>query len=541
MRKLLTFLIVIAVGGAAAYYYYAGRPVEQAEVIKAAVSRGDIVEAVKATGTIEAIRVFPVGSQVSGVVKGVYADFNDIVHKGQLLAEIEPEQFDVQVKIQQANIDQRTTDIENQAVQLEDLRLKLKRAEELMAKGLVSQESLDAAKLAVINREASIANAKKQLVSAEASLDNAELSLSYTKVYSPTDGVIVNRQVDVGQFVQSSTTAPTFFTIATDLRDLRLTGGVDEAEIGKVRPGQSVEFTVDAYVGQTFQGTVDTVRLNATVQNNVVTYPVRVNVKNPDLKLKPSMTANLDIIISRVTDAIRVPNTALRFRPTTDMYVSLGLTPPTPGQGRAAGAGRQGGQVGDPPNGRRGATPAAAEPGRGGQTPPPGGAGSGGAEPQSGSGAREGRTGRGDFGAGANLTPEQARQFAERFGGRSGRRGGGAGGRGANQRPANVVPQVELGEGRIDQYFAPLPPTRSPGTVWTWDAATKTLAQINIRLGVTDGSMSELISGDLEVGQELVTGIILPASMTPTSRPTQGNPFQQGGRGGPGGGGRGGR
>jgi HlyD family secretion protein len=544
MRKLVTFLIVIAVGGAAAYYYYAGRPVEQAEVIKAAVSRGDIVEAVKATGTIEAIRTVNIGSQVSGIVKEIHADFNDIVSTGQLLAELDPSLFVVQVEIQKANIGQREADIANQEVQLEDVQTKLKRAKELMAKGLVSQESLDAANLAVINRVASIENAKKQLVSAEANLQQAELNLSYTKIYSPIDGVVVNRVVDRGQAVQSSVNVAQFYTIATDLRELRLTGGVDEAEIGKVRPGQSVEFEVDAYLGQKFLGTVENVRLNATVQNNVVTYPVWINVKNPDLKLRPSMTANLDIIISRVTDVIRVPNTALRFRPTTDMYVALGLTPPTPGQGRAAGAGRQGGQVGDPPvpDGRQGATPpATAEPGRGGQTPPPGGAGSGGAEPQSGSGAREGRTGRGDFGAGANLTPEQARQFTERFGGRSGRRGGGAGGRGANQRPANVAPQTQLGEGRIDQYFTPLPPTRSRGTVWTWDAATKTLAQINLTLGVTDGSMSELISGDVEVGRELVTGVILPASMTPTSRPTQGNPFQQGGRGGPGGGGRGGR
>jgi hypothetical protein len=226
--------------------------------------------------------------------------------------------------------------------------------------------------------------------------------------------------------------------------------------------------------------------------------------------------------------------------------VALGLTPPTPGQGRAAGQGRQGGQAGDPVNGQ----PGAGESGRGGQAQPAG-TRSGVAQPPSGS-ASEGRSGRGDFGAGANLTPEQAREFADRFAGggrsgRSGRRGGGAGGRGANQRPANVAPQTELGEGRIDQYFTPVPPTRTPGTVWTWNAEAKDLKQIRVTVGVTDGSMSELISGDLEVGQELVTGIILPASMTTTSRPTQSNPFQQGGRGpgmggpGGGGGGRGGR
>jgi len=551
MKKLLTFVGVAAVGGAAAYWYYANQPVEQAEVVKAAVSRGDIVEAVKATGTIEAIRTYPVGSQVSGMVKAVYADFNDIVRAGQLIAEVEPEQFEVQVRIQEANIDQRRTDIENQKIQREDARLKLGRAEELMAKGLTSQEQLDTAKLAVINREASIANAEKQLVSAVASLDNAKLNLSYTKVYSPIDGVIVNRQVDKGQFVQSSMTSPTFYTIATDMRELRLTGGVDEAEIGKVRPGQSVEFMVDAYPNEQFVGTVENVRLNATTQNNVVTYPVWINVKNPDLKLRPFMTANLDIIISKAIDVVRVPNTALRFRPNSDMYLALGLTPPQAGQGRAGGQGRQGQANGEQPapggqtrEGGQGAG-TGPPPVAGGRSTTPGAAG---ADDPPAPATRPGGRGFGDT---TQLTEEQRRQFAERFGGaggdRSGRRGGGAGGRGANSRPANQTPQTQLGSGRIDEYFTPVPPTRSRASVWTWDPATKELKQINMTLGVTDTTMSELISGDLEVGDEVVTGIILPASMT-TRSPTQTNPFQQSGRG-PGGdfgrggssGGRGGR
>jgi HlyD family secretion protein len=558
MKRLVMLFILAAAAAGGWYWYRSTRPVEAAEVVRAAVSRGDITESVQATGTIEAIRVYPVGSQVSGRVKAVYVDFNDIVRQGQLIAEIEADQFEVQVKIQQANIDQRKADIENQKVQLADARLKLARAEELAAKGLTPQEQLEAARLAVINREASIANAEKQLVSAEANLDQARLNLSYTRVYSPSDGVIVNRQVDIGQFVQSSTTAPTFFSIATDLRDLRLTGGVDEAQIGKIRPGQAVEFRVDTYPNELFTGTVESVRLNASVQNNVVTYPVRINVKNPDLKLKPSLTATLDIIISRVQDVVRVPNTALRFRPNNDIYVALGLTPPAPGQGRGGGrAGAPANGNGDPQapagaagrEGGRGANAQTAPaPTREGGTPPaPGGA-------TSPAERSNGRSGRG-FGDGATLTPEQARQFAERFGqgqgrngGRTGRRGG-AGGRGANVRPANDSEQIELGGGRIDDYFPVLPPTRTRATVYTWNAETKDLRMINITVGVTDGQMSELISGELEVGQELVTGVILPASQTSTTRTnTQGNPFQPmggrgmpGGGGGPGGGGRGGR
>jgi len=542
MKKLLTFLILVAVGGGGTYYYYANRPVEQAEVVKAAISRGDIVESVKATGTIEAIRTVNIGSQVSGIVKEIYADFNQIVRQGQLLAELDPSLFEVQVKIQEANIEQRKTDIENQKVQLADAERNLRRTGELVDKGLANQQQLEQADLAVKNRQASIANTEKQLVSAEANLDQARLNLSYTKIYSPIEGVIVNRLVDRGQAVQSSMNVAQFFVVATDLRELRLTGGVDEAEIGKVRPGQTVEFQVDAYPNQQFIGTVENVRLNATVQSNVVTYPVWINVKNPDLKLRPSMTANLDIIISRATDVVRVPNTALRFRPNTDIYVALGLPPPTPGQGRAGGAGRSGEQ---PAPGGAQAAPGAAAPAAGADTGR-GGAGRQNNDPEPGPSAT-GREGRGSFGASGNLTAEQMQQFADRFGteGRSGRGGGrrgGAGGRGANQRPANTAPQTPLGQGRIDEYFTPLPPTRSRGSVWTWNAEAKELKQINLTLGVTDGSMSELISGDVEVGQEVVTGVILPASMT-TRAPSsmQGNPFQQGGRGGPGGmgGGRG--
>ncbi len=169
--------------------------------------------------------------------------------------------------------------------------------------------------------------------------------------------------MDVGQTVQQSMSVATFFTIATNLTSLKLTAGVDEADIGKIRPHMDVSFTVDSYPNQTFAGTVNSVRLNATTSNNVVTYPVWIDVMNPDLKLRPSMTATVKIIVSTAPDAIRIPNQALRFRPTTDMYAALGLTPPPAGRGRggrAAGAGaarRHGSAAGircDSPGGRRG-------------------------------------------------------------------------------------------------------------------------------------------------------------------------------------------
>jgi HlyD family secretion protein len=533
MKKVWTFLLLIAGAGAAAYYYFGyDQQVEAAEVVKAAVTRGSITESVKATGTIEAVRTVQVGSQVSGIVQKLHADFNDVVSEGQLIAELDPSILAVQVEIQKANIAQRETDIANQKVQLVDAERNLKRTEELFEKGLTPQQQLDTADLAVKNREASISNAEKQLISAEANLDQAELNLSYTKIYSPIDGVIVNRIVDVGQAVQSSVNVAQFFTIATDLRGLRLTGGVDEADIGKIRPGQAVEFQVDSYPNQTFTGMVENVRLNATVQNNVVTYPVWINVKNPDLKLRPFMTANLDIIVSRVEDVVRVPNTALRFRPTNDIYVARGLSPPAPGPGRGGGAGRQGGQGANATEGGQGASQ---QPGTQG-----GVAQGSGQDDRPGAGGAE----RQQAGNRGTLTEEQRRQFAERFGaegggrsGRGGRRGGRAGGAGGT---ANAGPQVALGEGRIDQYFTPLPPTRTPGTVYTWNAETKELNRITVMLGVTDTQMSELISGDLEVGQEVVTGVLLPQSMQRSNNNSgggQNNPFQP--QRGFGGGGRG--
>ncbi|HUF48393.1 MAG TPA: efflux RND transporter periplasmic adaptor subunit, partial [Vicinamibacterales bacterium] len=255
MKKLATLLILIAAGAGGYYWYQSTRPVEQPEIVRAAVTRGDVTEAVRATGTIEALRTVNIGSQVSGIVMTIHADFNDIVTKNQLLAELDPSLFQVQVRIQQANIEQRVSDIENQKVQLMDAERTLGRSQELYEKGLVNLQQVEAADLAVKNRNAQIASAEKQLVSAEANLQQAELNLAYTKIYSPIEGVIVNRLVDVGQAVQSSVNVAQFYVIATDLRELRLTGGVDEAEIGKVRPGQLVEFRVDAYPNDVFAGT----------------------------------------------------------------------------------------------------------------------------------------------------------------------------------------------------------------------------------------------------------------------------------------------
>jgi|RhiMethySRZTD1v2_1073278.scaffolds.fasta_scaffold17534_2 HlyD family secretion protein len=591
MKKLVVLLILLAAAGGAAFWYFKyGKTVEKPQVIQATVSRGDIVEVVNATGTLEPMRRVDVGSQVSGVVSEIFVDYNSIVKKGQVLAKIDPQLLDVQVDIQKANLERQKMDIENQKVQLEDLNVQLARTQALFDKQLQNQQQLDAAKLAVKNREAQIGSAQKQLVQTEANLRQAELNVSYTTIVSPIDGVVVERRVDRGQTVQASMNAPTFFSLATDLRTLRLSAGVDEADIGRVEVGQKVMFKVDAYGGMEFEGSVDTVRLNATNNNNVVTYPVWIKVPNPELKLRPAMTAQLRVIIQTATNVVRVPNQALRFRPNAEIYTALGLEAPAAGRGRSLASEING----DPNGGGRAGDPSQA--GRRGRDRTQGGGGQGGArQPGSGQQAQPGQSGQtaqpgqdgqnrqGGGGAGfgrqtgmGSLTPEQMQALRERYGrggggGRGGGRGGagtgdraqggtrgqGAGGRGANATQNANAPQVPLNAEKIDELFEPVQRPEQRASVYTW-APSKTppeLKQVNIRLGVTDGTFSELLSDNLQVDQQVVTGVIIPQAQRPAQpgqsifgQPQRGMPggmtpggFGNPGGGGPGGGGGGGR
>ena len=306
-------------------------------------------------------------------------------------------------------------------------------------------------------------------------------------------------------------TTPQFFTIATDLTTLKLSASVDEADIGYIRRGMRVAFTVDSYQGQTFYGTVDAVRLNAQTQNNVVTYPVWINVQNPDLKLRPSMTASLRIIVDQANNVLKVPNQALRFRPTSDIYTWLGMTPPASGRGRVGGAnadasgrtgsgrganmdtaegtGRPGGNLQadasagqNGPNGQR--RRRSAEAGAGGQ----GGQGGAGQNRQPGQFQSQGQTGapggrsaqnggvtgrggrNGGFGrgTGGNITPEQMAEFQQRFGGRGGRRQDG-GAQASQDAGGDMRPLVDRNAEKIDDLFSSVPKRIQPGTLWVYD------------------------------------------------------------------------
>jgi HlyD family secretion protein len=509
MRKLVITLILVVLGGGGYYAYqrmFAPEP-EKPQVVFASVSQGSIQNVVKATGTLQPMRTSQIGSQVSGVVKRLYVDFNDIVRQGDLIAEIDDRLLQTQVQLQEANYERQLGEISNQEVQLENDRKNLERSETLFAKQLVNQQQIDQARLQVKTRQTQLDAAKRQLLSVEANLEQAKLNLSYAKIHSPIDGVVVNRLVDEGQAVQSSMNVAQFFTLATDLTTLKLQAWVDEADIGKIRPGQTVLFQVDTYAPERFSGTVDAVRLNAQNQNNVVTYPVWISVPNPELKLRPSMTATLDIVLNTVESAVRVPMSATRFRVTPDIRVALGLQPPG---GQAAGGGRgpqaqgqAGAQPGTQPSG--GQQQARAD--QGGQRQPGARAGNGADEDRPAGASNNRRTGRGGFGRGSNLTPEERQRMAAQFGGGRGR------GAGVGATSNLTATPVELRSAtQIDELWADVPRPRQNLNVWTWNEATKQLTQIPVQIGVSDGTWGELVSGEVKVGDQLVTQVIIPIS-----------------------------
>jgi len=279
------------------------------------VVRGDIEMAVTATGTVNPVTTVLVGTQVSGTIKNIYVDFNSPVKKGQLIARIDPALFEAQVNQARANLFAAKANLEKAEATLVDTKRTMERNKELLAKNLIAQSDLDTAETNYETAKASVSAAKSQIAQNEAALSSAETNLFYTKIESPVDGIVVSRNVDVGQTVAASFQTPTLFSIAQDLTKMQIDTNVAEADIGNVRVGQDVEFTVDAYSDITFKGRVWQVRNAPITVQNVVTYDVVIQVANPELKLKPGMTANVSIIISLKKDVLKIPNAALRFKP----------------------------------------------------------------------------------------------------------------------------------------------------------------------------------------------------------------------------------
>jgi len=265
------------------------------------VTRGDVQQTVTATGTVNPVTTVQVGTQVSGTIKSLYADFNSRVKKGQIIAQIDPAFFETQLAQAQANTD-------HAQAALRDAERILTQNKTLFARNLVAKNDYDAA-------VTSYESARAQLAQAKAALQAAETNLNYTKIYSPVDGIVISRNVDVGQTVAASFQTPTLFTIAQDLTKMQIDTNVAESDIGVVNVGQDVEFTVDAYPDTTFNGKVWQKRQAPITVQNVVTYDVVIQVQNRDFKLMPGMTANVSIIVAMKNEVLTIPNAALRFRP----------------------------------------------------------------------------------------------------------------------------------------------------------------------------------------------------------------------------------
>ena len=360
MKRGLWILAGVVVLGGVVWYFVGRNGKEQAPKYRTeAASRGDVTMSVTATGSISAVTTVQVGSQVSGIISKLYVDFNSKVEQGQLLAELDPTPLE-------ATVAQRRADVTQAEVQQRNAKIQFDREARLLEQKLVPQSEYDTAK-------ATMDGAQAQVDQARAALLQANTNLAYTKIRSPINGVVVARQYDIGQTVAASFQAPTLFTIAQDLTKMQVAADVDQSDIGRVQVGQGATFTVDAYPEEKFTGRIKEVRLNATSNQNVVTYPVILEVPNPDGKLRPLMTADVSIQVAQVKDVLRVPNAALRFRP-----MASGDDATRGGRGGAVGASgaggfQRGGQGagGGPSSGGANAGP------RGAGGPPPGGASEG--------------------------------------------------------------------------------------------------------------------------------------------------------------------
>jgi HlyD family secretion protein len=265
---------------------------------------------------------------VSGTVVQLYADFNSHVRKGQVIARIDPSRYKADLDQSRGNLANATAQLEKAKIVLADAERTLKRDEGLSRDGFLAQSEVDAALTARDSARAAVKSAEGQVAQATGALSSSEANLEYTAIHSPVDGIVISRNVDVGQTVAASFQTPTLFTIAQDLTRMQVDASVDEADIGKAKAGQKVTFTVDAWPERNFTGSISQVRYSPTVTQNVVTYNVIVQVENRDLLLRPGMTANVSILIRNEPDALRVPNAALRYRPSEKKP-----------EGRAPGAG----------------------------------------------------------------------------------------------------------------------------------------------------------------------------------------------------------
>lgn len=318
MKKIVTIIIAIAVIVGAFFFFRSGdKKVTTYETVE--LKKGSINNTVTATGTIEPITKVDVGTQVSGTISHIYVDYNSVVTKGQLLAELDRKLLEAELKSEMANLKSSKSEFEYQDKNF-------KRLHQLHEKNLISETEYEEALYQYEKAQQAYEKAQATLVKAQSNLD-------YATIYSPIDGVVLSREVEEGQTVAASFETPTMFTIANDLRKMQVIADVDEADIGQVLEGQRVTFTVDAFPDDTFEGDVTQVRLNPTTESNVVTYEVVIDAPNPELKLKPGLTANITVYTMEKNDILLAPLKAFRFTPETDLENPQTTLAPQTGKG----------------------------------------------------------------------------------------------------------------------------------------------------------------------------------------------------------------
>lgn len=308
-KRAIGILLLLLASAGGAYWVWGGDRANGPDYRFATVERGDLTQVVSATGNLEAVTTVLVGTQVSGIISAIYADFNDEVEEGQVIARLDTSLLETAV----ANAE---TTLELRRAELRQAERDRERIATLFEQGVVPSSERDDAELA-------LEVARSQLETAEVSLARARRDLGYATITSPIDGTVISRSVDVGQTVAASLSAPELFLIAADLSKMQILAAVDESDIGSIHPGQTARFTVQAYPDDRFTGTVRQVRLQSTTQENVVSYTVVIDVDNREGELLPGMTATVDFVVSEATDVLMVANSALRFRPPEEMLADL--------------------------------------------------------------------------------------------------------------------------------------------------------------------------------------------------------------------------
>lgn len=489
-RTITIFLIPALLAGTGYYFYSRDNQSKTAvpEYATTTVAKGDVVQLVTATGQLDAVLSVDVGSQISGLIVKLHADFNSVVKKDDVIAEIDPATY--KQKLRQAEADLASAKASNRLQQLNT-----ERTRELFAKTLVTQQDLDQA-------EALLAQSNATMLTRLALVENANVDLARCNIRSPIDGMVISKQTEEGKTVAASLNAPVLFTIANDLSKMQITAAVAEADIGAVQDNQAVTFTADAFPNRNFRGKVTQVRNAPKTVSNVVSYDTIISVTNDDLKLRPGMTANVSIIVAKRENVVRVPNSTLRVR-MPEGIIPVKVSPPAPAKEVAAT--------------NPGAAPATGTPAPTGER-----------RSREGSGGQGG--GRRGSMLGADATPEQRQKMRTIFTelGIDFRNGAPTAEQREQLRKRMVEEGLPVAESGGDSSGA----ASSTRTVYRLPGGNKLAVPeaVSVKVGITDGTTSEIIEG-LAEGDVLITSATVPgAKPSAAPAPSGTNPFGGGGR-----------